>query len=213
MIWPVVARRYMESFQQRARQPRRCRRARLCAVRTLENRPYELPPLKLDHLFRMSDATGIFQHAIFNVPNYAEGYCMDDNARAFILTLLLPEMTTRVAREDMDALGQHLSRVSSGMPLTERTPLPELHEPSSGNGWKQGLGRQPCARALGRGHGAGSVEERWPSQSLRAAFSTRPASGRELHFAACLGLRAPGDARISAQFFRRPDGRTNCVKC
>ena len=74
------------------------------AVRTLENRPYELPPLKLDHLFRMSDNTGIFQHAIFNVPNYAEGYCTDDNARAFILTLLLPEMTTRVARLDVDRL-------------------------------------------------------------------------------------------------------------
>src|SRR5947208_11242667 len=34
--------------------------------RSVENRPYEFPPLKLDHLFRMTDNTGIFQHAIFN---------------------------------------------------------------------------------------------------------------------------------------------------
>src|SRR5256884_9726700 len=52
----------------------------------------------------MTDNTGIFQHAIFNVPNYREGYCTDDNARAFILTLLLPEMTSRVAQRDVERL-------------------------------------------------------------------------------------------------------------
>jgi glycosyltransferase involved in cell wall biosynthesis len=103
MIWPVVAQRYMESFE-RARASLRSPPRKAFAVRTLENRPYELPPLKLDHLFRMSDRTGIFQHAIFNVPNYREGYCTDDNARAFILTLLLPEMTNRTARQDLDRL-------------------------------------------------------------------------------------------------------------
>jgi glycosyltransferase involved in cell wall biosynthesis len=103
MIWPVVAQSYMESFR-RARASLSVPARKAFAVRTLENRPYELPPLKLDHLFRMSDNTGIFQHAIFNVPNYAEGYCTDDNARAFILTLLLPEMTSRVPRPDLEQL-------------------------------------------------------------------------------------------------------------
>ena len=98
MIWPVIAERYMESFQL-ARASLSVPSRKAFAVRTLGNRPYELPPLKLDHLFRMSDNTGIFQHAIFNVPNYAEGYCVDDNARAFILTLLLPEMTSRAAQD------------------------------------------------------------------------------------------------------------------
>src|SRR5947199_408437 len=103
MIWPVVAGRYMESFQ-RARVRLTVPPRKAFAVRTLENRPYEFLPLKLDHLFRMTDNTGIFQHAIFNVPNYREGYCTDDNARAFILTLLLPEMTSRVAQRDVDRL-------------------------------------------------------------------------------------------------------------
>src|SRR5229473_2187714 len=103
MIWPVVARRYMESFE-RARIRSTVPPRKAFAVRTLENRPYEFPPLKLDHLFRMTDDTGIFQHAIFNVPNYREGYCTDDNARAFILTQLLPEMTSRVAQQDLEAL-------------------------------------------------------------------------------------------------------------
>jgi glycosyltransferase involved in cell wall biosynthesis len=103
MIWPVVAGRYMESFQ-RARVRLTVPARKAFAIRTLENRPYEFPPLKLDHLFRMTDNTGIFQHAIFNVPNYREGYCTDDNARAFILTLLLPDMTSRVAQRDVERL-------------------------------------------------------------------------------------------------------------
>ena len=103
MIWPVVAQRYMESFS-RARASLSMPARKAFAVRTLENRPYQLPPLKLDHLFRMSDNTGIFHHAIFNVPNREQGYCTDDNARAYILTLLLPEMTSRVAWQDLERL-------------------------------------------------------------------------------------------------------------
>ena len=40
----------------------------------------------------MTDSTGVFQHAIFSVPNFSEGYCTDDNARAFILAVLLGEL-------------------------------------------------------------------------------------------------------------------------
>jgi hypothetical protein len=36
----------------------------------------------------MSDHTGMFQHAVYNLPNYHEGYCTDDNARAFIFTII-----------------------------------------------------------------------------------------------------------------------------
>jgi len=91
MIWPVVAERYMESFE-RARASLSMPSMEVAAVRTIENANYPIPPLKLDHLYRMSDHTGIFQHAIYNVPNYHEGYCTDDNARAFIFTVLLQEM-------------------------------------------------------------------------------------------------------------------------
>src|SRR5581483_8554934 len=43
-------------------------------------------------LFRMSDSTGIFQHASFTVPNFSEGYCTDDNARALVLALMLKKL-------------------------------------------------------------------------------------------------------------------------
>jgi len=98
MIWPQVARRYMESFQ-RARAERRHFTPTDFAVKPLDKRPGELPPLKLDHLRRMTDDTGMFQHAIFTVPNYREGYTIDDNARALTVTTLLEELGNEEALE------------------------------------------------------------------------------------------------------------------
>jgi glycosyltransferase involved in cell wall biosynthesis len=91
MIWPAVAQRYLEAFQH-ARADRMVNPRTAFAEWTLESRPQALPPRRLDHVVRMSDGTGIFQHAIFNVPNFHEGYCTDDNARAFILCNLLDEL-------------------------------------------------------------------------------------------------------------------------
>lgn len=85
MVWPEVARQYLQSFERAVSDlPTPARRA--FAGWTLGGRPYDLPHLKLDHLDRMTDETGLFQHAVFTVPNYHEGYCTDDNARAFLLT-------------------------------------------------------------------------------------------------------------------------------
>jgi glycosyltransferase involved in cell wall biosynthesis len=110
MVWPQVARRYMESFESarmgRAQLPAR----KAFAGQTLEKRAYHLPPFKLDHLFRLTDNTGILQHAIFTVPNYSEGYCTDDNARAFILTVLLEELETQASAESLEQLaGKYLA--------------------------------------------------------------------------------------------------------
>ncbi len=63
-------------------------------MRSLNEQPTNLPEIKLDHFIRMTDSIGIFQHALHNVPNFAEGYCTDDNARALILTVLLENLGT-----------------------------------------------------------------------------------------------------------------------
>ena len=91
MIWPEVAQRYMESFE-RARAIRRHSSPSSFVVKSLDQRPIELPPLKLDHLQHMTDGTGILQHATFTIPNYREGYCIDDNARALIVSTFLAEL-------------------------------------------------------------------------------------------------------------------------
>jgi glycosyltransferase involved in cell wall biosynthesis len=91
MVWSNVARLYMRSFEL-ARLERAVLSRKSFAIKTLDEQPRALPELKLDHLSRMTDSTGLFQHAIFTVPNFSEGYCTDDNARAFILSVLLDEM-------------------------------------------------------------------------------------------------------------------------
>jgi glycosyltransferase involved in cell wall biosynthesis len=91
MIWSNVAQLYMRTFEAARLQGAALSRKSLM-TKTLDRRPRELPELKLDHLMRMTDSTGVFQHAIFGVPNFSEGYCTDDNARAFILAVLLAEL-------------------------------------------------------------------------------------------------------------------------
>jgi glycosyltransferase involved in cell wall biosynthesis len=97
MIWSNVARLYMRSFEA-ARVEGAVLSRRSFAIKTLDQQPRELPRLRLDHLSRMTDSTGLFQHAIFTVPNFTEGYCTDDNARAFILAVLLDELETEPER-------------------------------------------------------------------------------------------------------------------
>src|SRR5512146_559723 len=91
MIWPEVALRYMNSFE-RARTEHRYHAAAEFAVKPMDQRAGELPPLKLDHLHHLTDETGILQHAIFTIPNYREGYTTDDNARALMISALLEEL-------------------------------------------------------------------------------------------------------------------------
>jgi len=91
MVWSNVARLYMRSFEL-SQIEGTARSRKSLATKTLDQKPRELPELKLSHLSRMTDSTGIFQHAILTVPNFSEGYCTDDNARAFILAVLLSEL-------------------------------------------------------------------------------------------------------------------------
>ncbi|TVQ52104.1 MAG: glycosyltransferase [Phycisphaerales bacterium] len=56
-------------------------------------RESSLPELRLDHLLRLTDDTGIIQHATFSVPARRTGYCVDDNARALLVALLAHRVT------------------------------------------------------------------------------------------------------------------------
>jgi len=88
MIWSKVAQEYAKSFE-RARENRSHHPRSAFVATTLDKLPRELPLLRLDHLHRMTDDTGLLQHAKFSVPDYDHGYCTDDNARALILMVLL----------------------------------------------------------------------------------------------------------------------------
>ncbi len=46
--------------------------------------------VKLDHLFALTDATAVIQHARFSVPYKKEGYAVDDSARALVFSVKAP---------------------------------------------------------------------------------------------------------------------------
>ncbi len=43
------------------------------------------PYIHLKHIYKLTNDTGIIQHAKFNLPNYHHGYCLDDNSRGLLL--------------------------------------------------------------------------------------------------------------------------------
>lgn len=109
MIWPKVAARYVKSFEnatkERARHPHVAFMAK-----TLDKRSGDLlPKVKLGHLHRMTDSTGLIQHAKFSIPNYAEGYATDDNARGLVLTVLLEESGEAKVEEARELAARYMA--------------------------------------------------------------------------------------------------------
>ena len=47
-----------------------------------------MPEFSMKQIRRLTDDTGIIQHAIFGIPNLKEGYCLCDNSRALLLALM-----------------------------------------------------------------------------------------------------------------------------
>jgi glycosyltransferase involved in cell wall biosynthesis len=79
--WPQIGARYLSLGATVMSRPSK-------RTRRLEPpRASSLPELRLDHLLRLTDDTGIIQHATYSVPARESGYCVDDNARALIVAL------------------------------------------------------------------------------------------------------------------------------
>jgi glycosyltransferase involved in cell wall biosynthesis len=108
MVWSRVAQKYMQSFERIYNERLRNPRATFLAQNT-EKALGQLPAIKLDHVHRMTDHTGILEHAVFAVPNYPEGYTTDDNARALILAILLEEQGAETPLRTADLASRYLS--------------------------------------------------------------------------------------------------------
>lgn len=112
MGWPVVARRYLETFAlARLTHDERLRAGR--TARTRARRQVELPDVNLSHLQLMTDDTGLLQHAWFDVPRLRDGYCVDDNARALLLMTLVEEAGTEAPSLVRSLATRYLSFVSN----------------------------------------------------------------------------------------------------
>src|SRR6202007_1150421 len=108
MVWNRIAQKYMKSFERIYNERLRNPRATFLAQNT-EKTLDRLPSIKLDHVVRMTDQTGIVEHAVFVVPNYPEGYSTDDNARALIVAILLEEFGSSAPAGALDLASRYLA--------------------------------------------------------------------------------------------------------
>lgn len=77
MTWPNVAASHLEIFQN--------------IVKINGEKTFKLPPIKIDHLLRLTDELGVIQHAKHSVNDRGSGYTTDDNARALIAATMYQE--------------------------------------------------------------------------------------------------------------------------
>ena len=166
MIWKRVAQGYMESFA-RVRSERMKSPHVQFSARVTPKSLNKLPELKLNQLKRLTDDTGMFQHAIFTIPNYGEGYTTDDNARALIFTVLLAQTRndqTEKGDSTLDSSARYLS-------FLEHAFMPEKGRFRNFLGydrrWNEAEGSEDChGRAL---WGLGTVLGRSQDEGLRSA--------------------------------------------
>ncbi|MFM2359864.1 MAG: hypothetical protein RLY16_1857 [Bacteroidota bacterium] len=81
MYWNRVGQHYRKMFEKAIANP----------IETSNSNRYTklagMPKFSLDHVRRLTDDTGMIEHATYSIPDYKEGYCLDDNARALLLVL------------------------------------------------------------------------------------------------------------------------------
>lgn len=86
MVWSKVAKEYVELFEEVEKDRKKFGKKELRGRKTILS-TIEFPTPKLDHIKILTDDFAMFQHAMFTIPNYQEGYCVDDNARACVVAL------------------------------------------------------------------------------------------------------------------------------
>lgn len=92
MIWSKTAEYYMKCFEKSRIEKMHTTKLPIFVIKPVEKNQSEFPSINLNHLKRLTDYTGIIQHSIYTIPNYSHGYCLDDNARALIISVLLENM-------------------------------------------------------------------------------------------------------------------------
>ena len=104
MVWPVIGAEMATTLESahnhmfaRIDTPDRGK-YNAAAAAHLSEELNRLNDIRIDHLSAMTDDTGLVQHATFDLPNWHEGYCVDDNCRGLLLTLMLDREDPEVQR-------------------------------------------------------------------------------------------------------------------
>jgi len=94
--WPVIGKNYIRIIRGMINNPDLDERI----LRRIVD-PEAMPEFSLDYVKQLTTNTGIIQHAKYGIPNWKEGYCTDDNARALILAVMACELGYKDALELM----------------------------------------------------------------------------------------------------------------
>jgi glycosyltransferase involved in cell wall biosynthesis len=175
MTWERTAERYMSAFEnaQQGHWPKVISRADKGAPEPLSP---VAPEMQIGHFLSMCDDTGLFQHAVYSVPDRSHGYCVDDNARALLLACALNNpgeqrlsevLTARFAAFVQHAWNPDTRRFRNFMGFN-RTWLEDSGSEDSHGRTLWALGE--CAR-----RDASPSRRRWAAALFAEAFSTAEA--------------------------------------
>jgi len=89
MTWAQTAKRYLAAFETARERIRPENVVTLDSIVTFR-KAAALPEVRIGHFLSLCDSTGMLQHAVHSVPDRAHGYCIDDNARALLVSCALP---------------------------------------------------------------------------------------------------------------------------
>ena len=143
MIWPAFAARSLDVINN---------------VRVSKKTAPIPGSIGIDGLLRICDDTGILQHSISNVPDRTHGYCVDDNARALMLTNKLNNHSTTVRQ-----LGTTFAAFVQSSWNEERRDFRNFM--GFGRNWLEEVGSEDsCGRTL---WALGSTVRSAPSAGLR----------------------------------------------
>ena len=195
--------------------PQRSRLRSDFQARTLAMRPAELPEINLEHLRIMTDDTGMLQHAAFNVPRYDDGYCLDDNARALLLTTLIEDAGTEPTADVRALASRYLAFVNHAFNADAgrfRNFMSYARQWTEEQGSEDSHGRALWALGTVVGRSADPGRQSLAGELFQAAL---PAVD-ELHEPARVGLRAARHRRVPPRLPRRqrasrPPGRRSPI--
>jgi glycosyltransferase involved in cell wall biosynthesis len=175
MTWQRTAERYVSSFEN-ARQGHWLKVIARSDTGSPEPRSAAAPDMQIGHFLSMCDDTGLFQHALYSVPDRSHGYCVDDNARALLLACALNNpgeqplsevLTARFAAFVQHAWNPDTRRFRNFMGF-DRTWLEDSGSEDSHGRTLWALGE--CAR-----RDASPSRRRWASALFAEALSTAQA--------------------------------------
>jgi len=138
------------------------------------------PDLRLDHLVRMSDERGLFEHALGSARRVEHGYCTDDNARLLVVT--------SGERDVGDA--RRLSRLALEFVLDAQAPDGRVRNRMDAHGtWTDRPSTNDCwGRAVwglgvaARRHRDAAVRQ-WAADAVERSLVRRSTSPRAMAFA------------------------------